>query len=854
MSLLAKVGRFTAATSTGNQDITTVGFQPNFVMFFASPQAAAGASINASMMIGAARSSTSRFYNALGQTDATDHADSRFDNSKCIGIFTGGTTPSVVAAADFVSFLSNGFRINWTAVDTTARPIDYIALGNLQGASIVPFSSPTSIGNQAVTGAGFQPNVVMILGTYPKAPGPPITQIHGFWTMGMGDGTTQRCVHTSVNDGGDNAWRQFLTTGIIAGMKEKDGTVIQQASLSSLDSDGFTLNWSTTEAARYYSAICLRWHNMKVGSDTQKTSTGTKATTTGNRTKLALLMQSGQDTINSIANPARFNIGAFDESAQFARWWGRSFTSPADADMVNKADKVLSHYQEGTPSLLAEAEFESKDSSGFTLDWTTADATARQFAYLAFAGDAIPLAGVIASQSSVTGSLGAVVPIQGAIASQSAVTGALSASLPISAAIAAASSITGVMGVQVPLAGSVGTQSSVTGSLSGTVPVHGAIAAQSTVSGSIDLQLSLTGLVAGASLLTGTAALEVGLASTISAASGITGTLQADVRLSQVHIDAQSAISGTATSTYALRGSVAASAGVQGALSAQVPISASIGAQSGMAGYLSALGYFGGLISCHSSVAGALSIQKALNGSVDAHTSLTGLLGALAPIQGSLNAQSGVAGFLSSQVPLAASVDAQGAITAALSAQVPMSGQLNAQSGLTGLLSGLKPLAANLTGQSDADAALRMVYGTRGSIDGTMGLTGRLIAQFATKGSINAVASLDGRLCSCRGLFGTLVCQSGIDGLLHTDYLLRGNFAGVSGIDGGIFVGLLLEGSIEAVSTITGLLVDPISGAIVGTSNITGRLHQLAKPPGWGCLIRIPPGEGAGGLVFKREL
>jgi hypothetical protein len=49
---------------------------------------------------------------------------------------------------------------------------------------------------------------------------------------------------------------------------------------------------------------------------------------------------------------------------------------------------VLAAYSPGTPTKDAEASLSSFDSDGFTLDWTTADASPRVFWYLAIAGAA----------------------------------------------------------------------------------------------------------------------------------------------------------------------------------------------------------------------------------------------------------------------------------------------------------------------------------------------------------------------------------------------------------------------------------------------------------------------------------
>ena len=57
----AKAGNFALNTSTGNQSITGLGFQPKLVIFYPTQQTADGVIVDYQLAIGAAVSSTSRF-------------------------------------------------------------------------------------------------------------------------------------------------------------------------------------------------------------------------------------------------------------------------------------------------------------------------------------------------------------------------------------------------------------------------------------------------------------------------------------------------------------------------------------------------------------------------------------------------------------------------------------------------------------------------------------------------------------------------------------------------------------------------------------------------------------------------
>jgi hypothetical protein len=68
----------------------------------------------------------------LGETDNVSPtvASRNLDRTKLIKMMTEGASPTVQAAADHVSFDSDGQTINWTTADATARQIIVLWIGN----------------------------------------------------------------------------------------------------------------------------------------------------------------------------------------------------------------------------------------------------------------------------------------------------------------------------------------------------------------------------------------------------------------------------------------------------------------------------------------------------------------------------------------------------------------------------------------------------------------------------------------------------------------------------------------------------------------------------------------------------
>jgi hypothetical protein len=128
------VGSFNSPTSTGNQDVTSVGFQPRLVMLATQGRSASTAiGPTSELAFGSATSSTERgatwFEDPTGLADSDNEMETL--NTKIIQWRnrTAANTFTLRGSADFVSFLSNGFRVSWSNVETSGRQIIYVAFG-----------------------------------------------------------------------------------------------------------------------------------------------------------------------------------------------------------------------------------------------------------------------------------------------------------------------------------------------------------------------------------------------------------------------------------------------------------------------------------------------------------------------------------------------------------------------------------------------------------------------------------------------------------------------------------------------------------------------------------------------------
>src|SRR3990172_11544300 len=155
-----KVGSFSSNRVTGNQAITGVGFQPKAVIFWHQREWSDGGNNAYDYCFGTATSPTARWVSSSFQSDFNDEAFHKFTSTRCIWLINHGSL--VYLAADFVSMDSDGFTINITDTDGTARTIFYMAIGGADVSAFAGnFNSNTATGSQAITGVGFQPKATL---------------------------------------------------------------------------------------------------------------------------------------------------------------------------------------------------------------------------------------------------------------------------------------------------------------------------------------------------------------------------------------------------------------------------------------------------------------------------------------------------------------------------------------------------------------------------------------------------------------------------------------------------------------------------------------------------------------------
>lgn len=401
MAFNAKVGTFAGRSSPGTVTVTGVGFTPKIVFILAAESTTWDTFTTPIYhVVGVAVGSgigQQRTQSVGAEWDGVAFFDHNTRRERRGGEVISEITPAFGFAQQFAalsSFNSDGFVISFSLV-AGIRNYSYLALGGSDlSVAIGTTNWPTSTGNQAVTGVGFQPSVVwftagtdFISGESSTHPGGAIS--HGWIDQ---DGR-QGCSgwHNRANVTTADNHRYQRTDKCIAVHDSTAGTIVGEAEAVSMDSDGFTINWTTAPAAvAGYSWVALGGIVGHVGSLTQPTSTGTQDVTGLDTTPIVTLLQSaGAVASSSLQDSVRYSLGWGDASASGSLWSGDNDATTLGTNRANRRLSNTSAVIAAAPTgisagtLEAAAAVDSFAANQFTLNWTTADATGREVLYLA---------------------------------------------------------------------------------------------------------------------------------------------------------------------------------------------------------------------------------------------------------------------------------------------------------------------------------------------------------------------------------------------------------------------------------------------------------------------------------------
>lgn len=390
--MASKVGSFALPTATGNLGVTGVGFQPVAILFFCTW---ASTSNQLAQGLGMCDENGNEFSCCWTNDNGASNANTaRIGSASHCVTLRDDTDSAIDKQAALVSMDSDGFTLNFTTADATAGlTCRYIAFGGSGVEGFVgTFSEGAATGTQAVTGIGFQPEALFVANFGQTAAPSSTAQVTSFVGFGMASAPAAQFAWTQGSaDGAANSavvsWQEE-SSAISVGAAFPSDTF--QVDLDSFDSDGFTVDCVTTFTPGdvWHGFLALRGGQFKVGS-VNKPTTPSGVAETGVGFEPEALLFTGTGHPNHAFTDARSMHPSFGASDGTTEWAQSGQDQDAAGTMVTRnyesATKAIGSMADTGVSVAAEADVSSLDSDGFTLDWTTADATVRTYGYMAFA-------------------------------------------------------------------------------------------------------------------------------------------------------------------------------------------------------------------------------------------------------------------------------------------------------------------------------------------------------------------------------------------------------------------------------------------------------------------------------------
>ena len=241
----AYVERYTSPTATGSQSLTGVGFAPDFILIATIGSSSTNFSGTSRISIGVAeRTGNSQAVHGMYIAQASTGRRTVYSRSKVI---QAPELSTMKLEAGVSSWDSDGVTLNWTAVDTSAGNNFYVLYLKGGKYKIMNHTQPASTGTQAVSGAGFQPKGLFSFSGCVASEG----FSTGAWSL-WGVGSSSAYGHVAGVQADDSLRsRDTSYSSYFLGCYTPSGTstnIDSRATLASLDSDGFTLSWTTANS------------------------------------------------------------------------------------------------------------------------------------------------------------------------------------------------------------------------------------------------------------------------------------------------------------------------------------------------------------------------------------------------------------------------------------------------------------------------------------------------------------------------------------------------------------------------------------------------------------------------------
>jgi hypothetical protein len=390
MAVFARVGSFNRSQDTGafSQDVThRLGVTPKAMILFMSGATTAGFRTDkANPTIGFVGSDRVAYSVSMGIAGAAADADSG-KRTGTAALYVSAHGGQGITEGDITAWDSDKFTITWAdSADEVGFSqggqylIGYLILGGDISAKALTKETVAATGNLAVTGAGFQPTAAFIAqagGNGTMDGGGNFGQLN----FGATDGTSQWVIGQEAQDANTTTNEYSWQRGDRLIATTSANAYNSLATFGSFDADGMTVSYDDAPSAGWELIyLVLSGVTLSVGAFNKSTS----PTNTQDVTK--------RTTAITIADHGRFAIGFSDGVREVSG--GITSQDNVGTSVVNaymSSTKAFQKVNNDTGTVDAAGDF-TGGTGEFTIDWSTNDAVATEFFYVAIQAT-IPLGG-----------------------------------------------------------------------------------------------------------------------------------------------------------------------------------------------------------------------------------------------------------------------------------------------------------------------------------------------------------------------------------------------------------------------------------------------------------------------------
>lgn len=378
MAIQCKTTVITAPGAIGSQAYTGIGFRPQAILVYTSGQTSTGASDSSyNFGYGMYDGTTQGCVGIYGSDgDSHDALPSTMQSDKLLYLVQIGVNASAT------SLDADGFTINWLSTYPSLR-IYVTAFAGFDNAKVKRLVGPTATGTKAYTGFGFKPDSLITIGANnANTPTDYSADADSMLGIGMCDSSlNQSGVGIGCAYGYDSSTYGLMYPSSMWAIPSCSGAAInERMTVTSLDSDGFTLNVNTlTTSSAYLWTLALKGGSCNGHTLTQPNATTGAQSVTGKTftpTGMFAISYSAVASSSATSN-AKIMLGsASSSSSRGTVMHYQANATTSDISEHNSGSLVLAHVNT-TPTVVASADFTSFNSDGYTVNWSAADATQR---------------------------------------------------------------------------------------------------------------------------------------------------------------------------------------------------------------------------------------------------------------------------------------------------------------------------------------------------------------------------------------------------------------------------------------------------------------------------------------------